>query len=83
MAQLHDITQAQADAAAHTPLGLNPSIPESGCTSTSARYAAYFCDYVLAVMRHDAAYKQVWARLNGIGGLKIYTTLDPGRPARR
>ncbi len=77
MAQLHDITQAQADAAAHTPLGLNPSIPESGCTSTSARYAAYFCDYVLAVMRQDAAYKQAWARLNGIGGLKIYTTLDP------
>jgi membrane peptidoglycan carboxypeptidase len=77
MAQLHDITQAQADAAAHSPLGLNPSLPQSGCTSTSARYAAYFCDYVLAVMRQDAAYKQAWARLNGIGGLKISTTLDP------
>ena len=50
---------------------------QKGCTSSSARYAAYFCDYVLAVIRHDAAYKQVWARLNGTGGLKIYTTLDP------
>jgi membrane peptidoglycan carboxypeptidase len=77
MAQLHYLTQAQADTAARTPLGLKPSIPQSGCTSTSARYAAYFCDYVLAVMRQDAAYKQAWARLTGVGGLKIYTTLDP------
>jgi membrane peptidoglycan carboxypeptidase len=77
MAQLHYITQVQADTAARTPLGLKPSIPQSGCTSTSARYAAYFCDYVLAVMHQDAAYKQAWARLTGIGGLKIYTTLDP------
>ena len=77
MAQLHYITQVQADTAAKTPLGLKPSIPQTGCTSTSAKYAAYFCDYVLAVMRQDAAYKQAWARLNGIGGLKIYTTLDP------
>lgn len=77
MAQLHDITVAQADAAAKTPLGLNPSIPQTGCTSSTAKYAAYFCDYVLAVMRQDAAYKQAYARLTGIGGLKIYTTLDP------
>ena len=77
MAQLHDITPAQAAAAGKAPLGLNPSLPQSGCTSSSARYAAYFCDYVLAVMRQDAAFKQAWARLNGIGGLKIYTTLDP------
>ena len=77
MAQLHDITQAQADTAAKTPLGLKPSVPQTGCTSSSARYAAYFCDYVLAVIRQDAAYKQAWARLNGIGGLKISTTLDP------
>jgi membrane peptidoglycan carboxypeptidase len=35
------------------------------------------CDYVIAVIRHDTAYKQVWKRLNGIGGLTITTTLDP------
>jgi len=77
MAQLGDITKAQASAAEKQPLGLNASVPQMGCTSASARYAAYFCDYVLAVMRHDAAYKQAWARLTGVGGLKVYTTLDP------
>ena len=77
MAQLGYITQAQAKAAGSQQLGLNPSVPQSGCTSNSARYAAYFCDYVLAVIHHDAAYKKVAARLDGKGGLKIYTTLDP------
>ena len=76
MAQLGYITNAQALAAEKLPLGLHPTVPQSGCTSRSARYAAYLCDYALAVIRQDAAYKQVWARLNGLGGLKIYTTLD-------
>jgi membrane peptidoglycan carboxypeptidase len=77
MVQVGDITQAQADAAGRQPLRLNPSVPQSGCTSSTALYAGYFCDYVLAVMRHDPAYRQAWNRLNGIGGVKIYTTLDP------
>jgi membrane peptidoglycan carboxypeptidase len=77
MVQLGDITQAQADAASKGPLGLNPSVLQKGCTSTSARYAAFFCDYVLASMKVDPEFKQAWQRLNGIGGLKIYTTLDP------
>ncbi len=77
MAQVHDITPAQAAAAKKQPLRLHLTAPQSGCTSRSAEYAGYFCDYVLAVIRHDAAYKQVWARLNGTGGLKILTTLDP------
>ena len=77
MAQLGYITQAQSGAAQKLPLGLTPSILQTGCTSNSAKYAAYFCDYVLAVIHHDAAYKKVAARLDGVGGLKIYTTLDP------
>jgi membrane peptidoglycan carboxypeptidase len=77
MAQLGYITTAQADAAAKQPLGLHTSVLQTGCTSSSALYAGYFCDYVLASMREDPAYKQAWQRLNGIGGLKIYTTLDP------
>ena len=77
MAQLGDITTAQADAAAKQPLGLHTSVLQTGCTSSSAIYAGYFCDYVLAAMREDPEYKQAWQRLNGIGGLKIYTTLDP------
>ena len=77
MVQVGDITQADASAAARQPLGLNPSTLQKGCTSTSARYAAFFCDYVLASMKVDPEFKQAWQRLIGIGGLKIYTTLDP------
>jgi membrane peptidoglycan carboxypeptidase len=77
MYQLHDISYATERAALKAPLGLNQSIPQSGCTSKSARYAAYLCDYVVAVIKHDSAYKKVWARLNGSGGLIITTTLDP------
>jgi membrane peptidoglycan carboxypeptidase len=78
MEQLHYITAAAATAAGNNrPLKLKPSVPQSGCTSQSAKYAAYVCDYVVAVIRHDTDYKQVWNRLNGIGGLTITTTLDP------
>jgi membrane peptidoglycan carboxypeptidase len=77
MAQLHYITNAQAVAAGKQPIQLNPSMPQTGCTSRSATYAGYLCDYVVAVIQHDTAYKQVWNRLNGIGGLTITTTLDP------
>jgi membrane peptidoglycan carboxypeptidase len=77
MAQLHYITNAEAVAAGKQPIRLNPSMPQSGCTSRSAKYAGYLCDYVVAVIHHDTAYKQVWNRLNGTGGLTITTTLDP------
>jgi membrane peptidoglycan carboxypeptidase len=77
MVQLHDITAAAAAAAEKQPLGLNTSKPQqSGCTSKSAKYAAYLCDYVIAVIHHDKAYKKVWSRLNGAGGLIITTTLN-------
>jgi membrane peptidoglycan carboxypeptidase len=76
MAQVHDITQAQATQAQKQPLGLKPTVPEMGCTSHSAKTAPFFCDYVLAVMQHDSAFKTAWKRLNGAGGLTIYTTLD-------
>jgi membrane peptidoglycan carboxypeptidase len=76
MYQLHDITKATEAAALKAPLGLKPTIPQSGCTSKTAKYAGYLCDYVIAVIRHDAAYKKVWSRLNGMGGLVITTTLD-------
>ncbi|HWG65470.1 MAG TPA: transglycosylase domain-containing protein [Streptosporangiaceae bacterium] len=76
MAQLGYVSQAQATKAGAQGLGLHMVQPQSGCTSQSASYAAFFCDYVLAVMRNDAAYKQAYARLTGMGGLKIYTTLS-------
>jgi membrane peptidoglycan carboxypeptidase len=79
MAQVGYITQAQATEAEKAPLGLHPSmIPlQTGCYSRSARYAAFFCDYVLAVMRTTPMYAKAWKALNTTGGLKIYTTLSP------
>ena len=77
MAQLGYITGAQQQAAQRQPLGLQPSLPQTGCTGPAARKAAFFCDYVLAVLRRDAGFRQAWARLNGTGGLRIFTTLDP------
>jgi membrane peptidoglycan carboxypeptidase len=77
MAQLRYISASAAAAAEKQKLTLNPSLPQSGCTSKSAKYAAYLCDYVVAVIHHDIAYKQVANRLDGLGGLTITTTLDP------
>jgi membrane peptidoglycan carboxypeptidase len=76
MAQLGDITKAQAAAAEQAPLRLRQTVPESGCTSASASFAGFFCDYVIASIAHDPAYRKVWKRLSGAGGLKIYTTLN-------
>ena len=77
MAQLGYITQAVAERAANQPLGLHiSSVPlQTGCISKAARAAAFFCDYVLAVMRNDPFYAKAWAELNLTGGMKIYTTM--------
>jgi membrane peptidoglycan carboxypeptidase len=74
MAQLHMITMAQAMAAGRTPLGLSLTFEPNGCASSTA---PFFCDYVDAVINTDPAYRAAATLLNGIGGLKIYTTLDP------
>ena len=76
MAQLKYIPPAVASQAEKQPIGLHPKVPQMGCTSASAQSAPFFCDYVLAVLRHDAAYRKIWQQLNGAGGLQIYTTLD-------
>jgi membrane peptidoglycan carboxypeptidase len=77
MAQLGNITQAEAKKAEATPIALHISQQETGCTSASAASGAFFCDYTLAVMHYDPAFKKAWAQLQGKGGLTIYTTLDP------
>jgi len=78
MAQLHYVTRAAAAQAQKAPLGLRPSAisMQQGCYSASARPAAWFCDYVLAELRTNPAYRQAWQQLNSIGGLRIYTTMD-------
>jgi membrane peptidoglycan carboxypeptidase len=76
MLQVGDITKAQEKQAEATPVSLHISQQQTGCTSDSAALAAFYCDYVLAVMQHDAAFSKSWDQLQGKGGLTIYTTLD-------
>ncbi len=74
------LTQAQAAAAEAAPLGLNVSVPESGCEASSVGSAGFFCEYVEEVFLHDPAYGSTplaRAKLLSTGGLQIYTTLDP------
>ena len=78
MQKLGYITKADLATALKAPLGLHlSSVPlQTGCTSPRVQDAAYFCDYVLAAMRHDKAYKKAYGELTTTGGLKIYTTLN-------
>ena len=76
MAQLHMISQAHAVAVGKRPLGLHLSPLQTGCTSGSAKSAAFFCDYVVSLLKQDNAFSQAWNTLNSSGGLKIYTTLS-------
>jgi membrane peptidoglycan carboxypeptidase len=74
------LTAAQATADEAKPLGLNVSVPQSGCESTSVGTAGFFCEYVEEVFLHDPAYgatPMARAKLLSTGGLRIYTTLDP------
>ena len=74
------LTAAQAKADEAKPLGLNVSVPESGCQSGSVGSAGFFCQYVEEVFLHDPAYGKTpvaRAKLLSTGGLKIYTTLNP------
>src|SRR6266487_4677107 len=73
MAQLHMITPAQAAAAEKAPMRLLPSTQPNGCVTS---YAPFFCDYVTAVIDHDPAFHEAATLLNGVGGLKIRTTVS-------
>ncbi|MFE0331924.1 transglycosylase domain-containing protein [Streptomyces sp. NPDC058960] len=79
MADVHDITQAQADAAERQPLGLKPTAPRNGCI-TAVRGAAFFCDYVREVFLDSPVFGKTAedrAQRWNTGGLTIKTTLDP------
>jgi membrane peptidoglycan carboxypeptidase len=76
MAQLKVISQARAVAAGKQGLGLHLSPLQTGCTSGSARSAAFFCDYVVSLLKQGKAFSEAWNTLNTTGGLKIYTTLS-------
>ncbi|WP_329367652.1 penicillin-binding protein [Streptomyces sp. NBC_00669] len=79
MAQLKDITPAQAAAAQKAPLGLKVSTPKNGCI-TAVNGAGFFCDYVRETFLQNAAFgktKEDRAKVWNTGGLTIHTTLDP------
>lgn len=79
MADLKDVTQAEADAAKKKPLGLKISEPKNGCI-TAVNGAGFFCDYVRQVFLTDKAFgktKAERAKRWDQGGLTVRTTLDP------
>ncbi|MEU3990432.1 transglycosylase domain-containing protein [Streptomyces platensis] len=79
MADLKDVTQAQADAAAKKPIKLAVSRPKNGCI-TATDGAGFFCDYIRKVFLTDKHFgKSRKARLQrwNEGGMTIRTTLDP------
>ncbi|MGW2852023.1 transglycosylase domain-containing protein [Streptomyces sp. NPDC001215] len=79
MADVHDISQAEADKAKKTPLGLNVSEPKNGCI-TAVKGAGFFCDYVREVFLNNPVFgrtKTDRAKIWNRGGLTIRTTLDP------
>jgi membrane peptidoglycan carboxypeptidase len=77
MAQVGYISRTAAAAAQRAPLGLHYSSQslQEGCSTAGT--AAWFCDYVIAELRTNPAYGGAWQQLNTIGGLKIYTTMNP------
>jgi membrane peptidoglycan carboxypeptidase len=81
MAQTNNgLTTAQAKTDEAKPLGLNLSVPESGCEASTVGTAGFFCEYVEEVLLHDSALGKTpldRAKLLSTGGLQIYTTLDP------
>jgi membrane peptidoglycan carboxypeptidase len=79
MAETHDISQQEADAAKEKPLGLHVSKPKNGCI-TAVKGAGFFCDYVREVFLSDSVFgrtREARAKIWNQGGLTIRTTLDP------
>ncbi|MEU0644430.1 transglycosylase domain-containing protein [Streptomyces umbrinus] len=79
MADVHDISQAEADKAKKKPLGLKVSKPKNGCI-TAVKGAGFFCDYVREVFLNDPVFgktQKARAKIWNQGGLTIRTTLDP------
>ncbi|MFF1477038.1 transglycosylase domain-containing protein [Streptomyces sp. NPDC058301] len=79
MADMKDVSQAEADRAKATPIKLKVSKPKNGCI-TAVSGAGFFCDYVREVFLSDPVFgktKEERAKLWNQGGLTVRTTLDP------
>ncbi|NKQ24652.1 transglycosylase domain-containing protein [Streptomyces galbus] len=79
MAELGDVSQAEADAAKETPLALKVTQPQNGCI-TATKGASFFCKYVEKVFLGDPVFgrtREERAKIWNQGGLTIRTTLEP------
>ncbi|MEV5489620.1 transglycosylase domain-containing protein [Streptomyces bobili] len=79
MAEVGDVSRAEADKAKEAPLGLKVTQPKNGCI-TAVQGASFFCKYVERVFRSDPVFgktKEERAKVWNQGGLTIRTTLDP------
>jgi membrane peptidoglycan carboxypeptidase len=79
MAEVGDVSQAEADRAKAAPLGLKVSRPKNGCI-TAVQGAGFFCDYVREVFLTDPVFGKTRAERAKVwnqGGLTIHTTLAP------
>lgn len=79
MADVNDISQAEADRAKATPIRLKVSRPANGCI-TAVSGAGFFCDYVREAFLTDPVFgkdREERAKIWNQGGLTIRTTLDP------
>ncbi|MGW6704412.1 transglycosylase domain-containing protein [Streptomyces sp. NPDC054956] len=79
MADMKDISQAEADAAKAKPVTLKVTKPKNGCI-TAVKGAGFYCDYVRNTFLDDAAFgktREERAKVWNQGGLTVRTTLDP------
>ncbi len=79
MADVGDVSQAEADKAKKQPLGLKVSQPKNGCI-TAVKGAGFFCDYVREIFLNNPVFgktQEARAKVWNRGGLTIRTTLDP------
>ncbi|MFF2326707.1 MULTISPECIES: transglycosylase domain-containing protein [unclassified Streptomyces] len=79
MADVGDVSQAEADKAKANPIKLKVKKPKNGCI-TAVSGAGFFCDYVRHVFLSDPVFgktKEDRAKIWNQGGLTIRTTLDP------
>ncbi|MEU2876521.1 transglycosylase domain-containing protein [Streptomyces sp. NPDC007070] len=79
MAEVGDISQAEADKAKQAPLELKVTQPRNGCI-TAVKDSSFFCKYVEQVFLTDPVFGKTRAERAKVwnqGGLTIRTTLDP------
>ncbi|MFJ3504184.1 transglycosylase domain-containing protein [Streptomyces sp. NPDC090135] len=79
MADVKDISQAEADEAKAAPLKLKVKTPKNGCI-TAVHGAGFFCDYVRKTILTDPVFgktSEERQKLWNLGGLTVKTTLSP------